>query len=73
MTGSSAHGARVPVRHPRDHAARLAALDAIALADFEARRADLGGNAKARLRHGLEQGGALFLPEDGPRAAQARG
>ncbi len=49
---------------PRDHVARLAALDTDALADFEADRAALDDDAKARLRHALEEGGAVFLPEE---------
>lgn len=49
---------------PRDHVARLATFNEAALADFEAGFADPGEDAKARLRHALEEGGAEFLPED---------
>lgn len=64
ITGSLARAARALVQWPRDHVARLAALDTDALADFEAGRADLDDDAKARLRHALEEGGAVFLPEE---------
>lgn len=59
-----ARAARALVQWPRDHAARLAALEDAALADFETGRADLDDDAKARLRHLLQEGGAVFLPED---------
>jgi hypothetical protein len=65
VTGSLARAARALVQWPRDHVARLAALDDAALADFETGRADLDDDAKTRLRHALEEGGAVFLPEDG--------
>jgi len=65
MTGSQARAARALVQWPRDHVACLAALDDAALADFEAGRADPGEDAKARLRHALEEGGAVFIAEDG--------
>lgn len=64
ITGSLARAARALVQLPRDHVARLAALDASALADFEAGRAELDDDAKARLRQALEESGALFLPEE---------
>ncbi len=65
ITGSLARAARALVQWPRDHVARLAALDTDALADFEAGRAALDDDVKARLRHTLEEGGAVFLPEEG--------
>lgn len=65
ITGPLACAARVLAQWPRGHVARLAALEEAALADFETGRADLEGDAKARLRHALEEGGAVFLPEDG--------
>lgn len=65
ITGSLARAARALVQWPRDHVARLAALDEAALADFEAGRVALDDDGKVRLRHTLEEGGAVFLPEDG--------
>ena len=64
ITGSLARAARALVQWPRDHVARLAALNEAALADFEDGRADPGDEVKARLRHALEEGGAVFLPEE---------
>ena len=64
ITGPLARAARALVQWPRDHVARLAAIDEAALAEFESGRDDPGDSAKARLRHTLEEGGAMFLPED---------
>ena len=64
ITGTLARAARALVQAPSDHVARLAALDTDALADFEAGRAALDGDARARLPHTLEEGGAVFLPEE---------
>lgn len=72
ITGSLARAARALVQWPRDHVARLAALDEAALADFEAGRAALDDDGKARLRHTLEEDGAVFLPEDGAGGAGVR-
>jgi len=72
ITGSLARAARALVQLPRDHVARLAALDASVLADFEAGRAELDDGAKARLRHALEESGALFLPEEDAGGAGVR-
>src|SRR3546814_6841284 len=55
IAGSLARAARALVQLPRDHIARLAALDASALADFEAGRDDLDDDAQARLRHAREE------------------
>ena len=64
ITGSLARAARALVQWPRDHVARLAVLDEAALADFEGGRAALDDDAKARLHQALEEGGAVFLPEE---------
>lgn len=72
ITGSLARAARALVQWPRDHVARLAALDEAALADFEAGRVALDDDARARLRHRLEEGGAVFLPEDGAGGVEVR-
>lgn len=64
ITGPQARAARALAQWPRDHVARLAGWDETALADFEGGRGDPGEDEKARLRHALEEGGALFLPED---------
>ncbi|KEZ18606.1 hypothetical protein CP98_02638 [Sphingobium yanoikuyae] len=72
ISGKLARAARALVEWPRDHVARLAGIDMPMLADFEAGRADPGYDAKARLRLVLEQGGAVFLPEDGEQGAGVR-
>ena len=72
ISGKLARAARALVEWPRDHVARLAGIDTPMLADFEAGRADPGDDAKARLRLILEQGGAVFLPEDGEQGAGVR-
>ena len=64
ITGSLARAARALVQLPRDHVAQLAGLDERVLAAFETGDGGLDDAAKARLRHALEQGGAVFLPED---------
>lgn len=65
ITGPLARAARALVKWPREHVARLARLGEGELADFEAGTFDPGDVAKVRLRHALETGGAVFLPEDG--------
>src|SRR3546814_11972208 len=72
ITGSLARAARALVQLPRDHVARLAALDASVLADFEAGRAELDDGAKARLRHALAESGELFLPDEDAGGAGVR-
>ncbi|ATI80395.1 helix-turn-helix domain-containing protein [Sphingobium yanoikuyae] len=72
ISGKLARAARALVGWPRDHVARLAGIDMPMLADFEAGRADPGDDAKARLRLVLEQGGAVFLSEDGEQGAGVR-
>jgi len=47
------------------HVSRLAGLDEQMLADYENGVGDPGEDAKATLRRVLEEGGAVFLVEDG--------
>jgi len=65
FTGPQARAARALVQWPRAHVARLAGLTEAALADFEAGLGGLDNEATARLMLTLEEGGAIFLPEDG--------
>src|SRR3546814_15424197 len=67
IAGSLARAARALVQLPRAHIARLAALDASALADSEAGRDDLDEDDKARRRQAAEESGALVLPEGADR------
>ena len=64
ITGSQARAARALVQWPRDHVARLAGLTVAELAVFETADAPMSNEARLRLRQVLEQGGAVFLPED---------
>lgn len=65
ITSLQAKAARILVQWPRYHVARRAGLDDAALGEFEAGRADPGEKTKVRLRQALEDGGAVFIPEDG--------
>jgi hypothetical protein len=64
MTGPLAHAARILIHWPRAHVARLAELDDTSLQSFECGQGDLAPGELGRLRHALEQGGAVFLTED---------
>jgi hypothetical protein len=70
VTGPQLKAARALVQWPRDHVARLAAMEVAVLADFEAGLVDPGDEARARLAAVLERGGAVFIAED---AAGGRG
>ncbi len=65
IDGPLARAARALVQWPRDHVARLARLDEAALAGFERGEGALPPEGLDRLRAALEQGGAVFIPEDG--------
>lgn len=64
ITGPLARAARALVQWPRDHVGKLARIDEAVLKDFEVGLSDLPGTDKTRLRQALEEGGAVFLPED---------
>ena len=64
MTGPLARAGRALAQWPRHHVARLAILDEAVLADFENGYGDLDEEAKARLQQVLEEGGAVFIPEN---------
>ncbi len=72
ITGPLARAARALAQWPRHHVARLARLDESALAQFETGAADLSDEDKARLQLALEEGGAIFLPEDQNSGAGVR-
>ena len=72
ITGAQARAGRALILWPRHHVARLAAIDEAVLADFEAGLADPGEDVKARLRLALEEGGAVFLFDDGAFGAGVR-
>ncbi len=65
IDGPLARAARALVQWPRGHVARKAKLDKSALAAFESGTAGLDDDAIGRLRAVLEEGGAVFIPENG--------
>ena len=65
IDGPLARAARALVQWPRDHVARLGRLDEAALAAFERGEAALPPDDVDRLRAVLEQGGAVFIAENG--------
>ena len=65
INGPLARAARARAQWPRDHVARLAGLDETALAGFETGVAELTPSEVDRLRAALEEGGAVFIPENG--------
>lgn len=65
ITGPQCRAARALVELPREHIARLSGVDVQVIADFETGRGDPDEAAKARLRAALEEGGAVFIAENG--------
>lgn len=65
ISGPQCRAARALVQWPREQIARLSGVDAQLIADFETGRGDPGADAKARLRAALEEGGAVFIAENG--------
>ncbi len=72
MTGPLARAARALVQWPRNHVARMTGLDEATLAAFEAGTITLNPDALSRLRRALEEGGAVFLPEEEERGVGVR-
>lgn len=65
ITGPQARAARALVEWPRDVVARRSGVDIEAIAAFETGRVDPGDDAKGRLKAALEEGGAVFIDENG--------
>jgi hypothetical protein len=72
ISGPLARAARALVQWPRDHVAQLVGMDEAILAGFETGGAHLDEAQQARLRHVLEEGGAVFLPEGSDGGAGVR-
>ncbi len=72
FTGPLARAARALAQWPRKHVAGLAGIDETMLADFENGGLPLAEDAQMRLRQTLEEGGVVFLPEDGRGGAGVR-
>jgi hypothetical protein len=65
ITGPQCRAARALVEWPIGEVARRSGVSTAAIADFEARRADPGPEARRRLLGALEEGGAVFIAENG--------
>ncbi len=65
ITGPQCRAARALVEWSMEQVARRAGLDVKVIADFEARVTDPGDIAKTRVCEALEEGGAVFIPENG--------
>ena len=65
ITGPQCRAARALIEWSVDHVARLSGVERQVIADFEARIADPGEETKRRLCSTLEQGGAVFIAENG--------
>ncbi|MGE4322393.1 MAG: DNA-binding protein [Sphingobium sp.] len=64
ITSPQCRAARALVQWPLDHIARLSGLPAEDIAAFERGTGHLDDDAKRRLAHRLEEGGAVFIAED---------
>lgn len=65
ITGPQCRAARALVEWSIAQVARRSGVDAQAIADFESKITDPGEDARIRLREALEEGGAVFIPENG--------
>jgi transcriptional regulator with XRE-family HTH domain len=63
ITGPLCRAARALVEWPRDYLAQKSGVSVETIADYEMRKIDPGVEARVKLQHALEQGGAIFLPE----------
>lgn len=65
LTGPLCRAARALVQWPRDLVARRAGVAVEVIADFENGRSAPEPEVRARLRAALEEGGAVFIDENG--------
>jgi hypothetical protein len=65
ITGPQCRAARALIEWSVEQVARQSGVEGHVIADFEARITDPGEDVKRRLCHALEQGGAVFIPENG--------
>jgi transcriptional regulator with XRE-family HTH domain len=65
MTGPQCRAARALVEWSLAEVARRSGVPASVITDFEMRHADPGEDAQRRLLEALEEGGAVFIPENG--------
>ncbi|MCR6644781.1 MAG: DNA-binding protein [Terricaulis sp.] len=64
LTGPLCRAARALVQWPRRRLAEACGVTKTAIRDFESANVDPGPQVRAQLKQLLEQGGAMFLPED---------
>ncbi len=72
ITGPQVRAARSLIEWPRDKVARLSGVDLEALTAFERGKINPGETARAALQTTLEQGGAVFIDEDGGEGVGVR-
>lgn len=65
LTGPQCRAARALIEWPREEVSRLSGVEVALIAEFEIKQADPGDAAKRRLRQALEDGGAVFIDENG--------
>lgn len=65
ITGPQVHAARVLIEWPKEKVARLSGLASETLTAFERGNVDPGDTARAAVQATLEEGGAVFIAEDG--------
>ena len=64
LTGPLCRAARALVQWPRRKLAESCGVTKIAVREFESANVDPGAEVRAKLKQLLEQGGAVFIPED---------
>lgn len=65
LTGAQCRAARALIEWPREQVARLSGVAVEVIADFESGRSTPSRAERQRLRQTLEDGGAVFIPENG--------
>jgi len=65
ITGPQCRAARALVQWSLEEVSRRSGVSVAVIADFESRRAAPAVEALRRLREALEEGGAVFIPENG--------
>ena len=65
ITAAQCRAARALIEWSVDELALASTVDAKAIGDFEARYRAPGDDVKRRIRVALEEGGVIFIPENG--------
>lgn len=72
ITGPQVRAARALIEWPRDKVAQRAGISLDALKAFERGKIDPGEEARRALQAALEQGGAVFIDENGDEGRGVR-